>query len=835
MTEERGIDRRTFVHRAGALGALTASGGLTALLSACGGDDTQEAGATTAGAAVRGGRAVFATVDKPVNMDPADAQLYSSMQVYQNIFHKLVNVDADFSFVPGLASKWTQDDEKTWTLDLVDNAVFHNGEPFTADDVKFSFDRLPEHANGIFVQAWKETEVLSKNRVRFHLSQPYGPVVATLAAIGDMVNEKAVTSADPKLKPVGTGPYQMTEWVTDDHITLQRWDQFFKPDKPYLDEVVFRAIGDESVRLTGLQTGELDWIQRVPAQRVEEVESMSGISSSEGKPYLPDMVMFNCSKPPFNDPRVRQAVAWLVDREEIVNLVWFGTAVAATEAVSPPSPWHSGEDPYEGGPDPEKAKSLLKQAGQENLQHHVRRPAAGCDAGAHGRGPEVPAGEGRHRDAHPELRAGAVVRAACDEEVRPDVDVLERDPRSGPPVLPGRLFEVAVELPRQPEREDRCRPGEVRLHHRRGGAQVRVPGRRDRGRGGRADHLPHERDPALLDPGQHRGRRTAPVARDPGGGCVARIVVGRLALSVPMLLGMSVLVFLIIRLVPGDPVLAVLGLNATPELVARLREELGLNDPIYVQYVNWLGDLLQGDFGLDYRSNEPIGSLLLERLPVTLELTGMALLLAIVFAIPLGVLGAVRRGRVADKATQGISMVGISIPDFWLGIMLILVFSLGLGILPSSGFVPFREDPVENIRHMILPSLALAAGLAGVLIRVTRAAMLDVLHEDYIRFTRAKGVSERAVVFKHALRNAAIPIVTVVGLQAGYLLGGAIVIEYVFALPGVGRLVLDSVLQRNYPLVQASVLMVGLMFVLTNVAADLLYAVLNPKLRTEGE
>ena len=153
------------------------------------------AGATTAAAenAVRGGRAVFATVDKPVNMDPADAQLYSSMQVYQNIFHKLVNVDADFEFIPGLASKWTQEDDKTWTLDLVDNAVFHNGEPFTADDVKFSFERLPEHANGIFVNAWKETEVLDPHRVRFHLSQPYGAVLATLAAIGDMVNEKAVT------------------------------------------------------------------------------------------------------------------------------------------------------------------------------------------------------------------------------------------------------------------------------------------------------------------------------------------------------------------------------------------------------------------------------------------------------------------------------------------------------------------------------------------------------------------------------------------------------------------------------------------------------------------
>jgi peptide/nickel transport system permease protein len=316
---------------------------------------------------------------------------------------------------------------------------------------------------------------------------------------------------------------------------------------------------------------------------------------------------------------------------------------------------------------------------------------------------------------------------------------------------------------------------------------------------------------------------------------VARVVGGRLALSVPMLLGMSVLVFLIIRLVPGDPVLAVLGLNATPELVANLREDLGLNDPIYVQYVNWLGGVLQGDFGLDYRSNEPIGSMLLDRLPVTLELTGLALLLSIVFAIPLGVIAAVRRGRLADKATQSVSLVGISIPEFWLGIMLILIFSLGLGLLPSSGFVPFRDDPVENIRHMILPSFTLAVGLAAVLIRITRTAMLDVLHEDYIRFTRAKGVGERTVIFKHALRNASIPIVTVVGLQCGYLLGGAIVIEQVFALPGVGRLVLDSVLQRNYPVVQASVLMVGLMFVLTNLAADLLYAVLNPKLRTSAQ
>ena len=248
MAVNRGIDRRTFVRGAGALGILAATGRPQRAARGAAAATRRRRRRLPPGRrnAVRGGSAVLATVDKPVNMDPADAQLYSSMQVYQNIFHKLVNVDADFKFIPGLASKWTQDDDKTWTLELVDNAVFHNGEPFTANDVKFSFDRLPEHAERD-LRAGVEGDGGPRrpHRVRFHLSQPYGAVLATLAAIGDMVNEKAVTSADPKLKPVGTGPYQMTEWVKDDHITLERWDKFFKPDKPYLDEVVFRAIGDD--------------------------------------------------------------------------------------------------------------------------------------------------------------------------------------------------------------------------------------------------------------------------------------------------------------------------------------------------------------------------------------------------------------------------------------------------------------------------------------------------------------------------------------------------------------------------------------------------------------
>jgi peptide/nickel transport system permease protein len=315
---------------------------------------------------------------------------------------------------------------------------------------------------------------------------------------------------------------------------------------------------------------------------------------------------------------------------------------------------------------------------------------------------------------------------------------------------------------------------------------------------------------------------------------VAHVVARRLALAVPMLFGMSVVVFLIVHLVPGDPARAILGLNATPELVARLRTQLGLDDSLVSQYVAWLGNVLTGDFGTDYSSSAPIATLLGQRLPVTIELALVALLIAVLIGVPLGVLAAVRRGRGPDAAAQGVSMVGISVPDFWIGIMLILAFSLGLGVLPSSGWVPFSEDPVENLRHVLLPALALGVGFSAVLIRVTRAAMLEVLAQDYIRFCRAKGVPERSVIFKHALRNAAIPITTVVGMQAGYLLGGAIVVEQVFSLPGVGRLVLDGVLQRNYPVVQATVLVIGVMFIVVNLVSDVLYTVLNPRLRRAG-
>ncbi len=305
----------------------------------------------------------------------------------------------------------------------------------------------------------------------------------------------------------------------------------------------------------------------------------------------------------------------------------------------------------------------------------------------------------------------------------------------------------------------------------------------------------------------------------------------RLLLVPPLLVGMSVLVFALMRLVPGDPATVVLGYKATPESVKALRQAFHLDEPIPRQYVRWLGAALVGDFGHDFRQNEPIGQMIRARLPVTLELTALAAAVAAMIGVPLGLVAGARRGGTADRTSLAVGLVGVSVPDFWLGIMLILLLSLGARLLPSSGWVPFHDDPVGNLRHLVLPALTLAASRAAVLGRLTRAAVLDTLHRGFVQFARAKGLGERAILLHHVLPNAAIPIVTVLGLQIGYMLGGAIVVETIFTLPGVGRMTLDAVLERNYPVVQATVLVVGAMFMLVNLLTDLLYGMIDPRVR----
>lgn len=372
------LDRRDFVRRMTGLGAGAIFGGPLAGLIA-----SRSAGAAPAGTSTRsrarfqdpapraGGTVVAATIDKPVNMDPAFAELYSSMQVYQNIFSKLVYVDANYNFIPGLAKSWTQVDPTTWEMELVENAVFHNEEPFTSRDVAFTVERIfdPNLAapNAVFLQAIDKVETDGDYKVRFKLRTPWGSFLADLAAVLEIVNEKGIASGDPRLNPIGTGPFRMTEWVQDDHITLEKWGKYFKPDLPYLDTVIFRAIADDTVRETGLKTDEMQWVMQVPLQKVEQLKNEDDIKVTEGEPYLPDFIYINTSKPPFDDVRVRQALAWSINRQQIVDVAFFGQAVTATEAVASGNPYYTGINIWEGGPDYDKAKALLAEAGQEGL------------------------------------------------------------------------------------------------------------------------------------------------------------------------------------------------------------------------------------------------------------------------------------------------------------------------------------------------------------------------------------------------------------------------------------------------------------------------------------
>ncbi len=300
-----------------------------------------------------------------------------------------------------------------------------------------------------------------------------------------------------------------------------------------------------------------------------------------------------------------------------------------------------------------------------------------------------------------------------------------------------------------------------------------------------------------------------------------------------VLFGVSVITFLMIRLIPGDAVAIMLGANTevTPERVAELRARIGLDQPIWQQYATWLGGVLRGDLGVSLWTRRPVADEIAVHVWPTLQLTFLALLIGAGLAAPLGVMMAQLRGQKWDMALRIVTVAGLTIPSFWLGIMLILLLTALAPELQLLGYVPFMQDPIGNVTRLLLPAFALALPILANLSRLVRSAMLEALGQDYVRTARAKGVPERAILYRHALRNALIPFVTSVGIMTGYLLGGAIVVEQVFAIPGLGRLVLGAIAERNYPLVQATILVVTVCFVLVNFVVDLLYAAIDPRVR----
>ncbi|USK38679.1 ABC transporter permease [Cytobacillus firmus] len=325
---------------------------------------------------------------------------------------------------------------------------------------------------------------------------------------------------------------------------------------------------------------------------------------------------------------------------------------------------------------------------------------------------------------------------------------------------------------------------------------------------------------------------------------MATFIVKRFFQFIPVLLGISILVFFLLHLIPGDPALTLLGQDATKEDLERLRNVLGLNEPLYIQLMVFLKNLFQGDLGISIFQDTPVITLISTHLPATMELAVVAMIIALLIAIPLGIISAVKQFSWLDYGSMFFAQIGVSMPVFWMGLLLIIGFSVNLNILPSFG----RGEPlldafvqtiqtgnlfnlVDSLQHIILPAFTLGVMSAALITRMVRSAMLEVLKEDYIRTAEAKGVRGIVVIMKHAFRNALIPVVTIVGLQFGNLLGGAIVTETVFAWPGIGRLVITAISQRDFPVVQGCVLMIALIFALINLIVDILYAIINPKIQ----
>ena len=312
---------------------------------------------------------------------------------------------------------------------------------------------------------------------------------------------------------------------------------------------------------------------------------------------------------------------------------------------------------------------------------------------------------------------------------------------------------------------------------------------------------------------------------------MGRLILRRLAATVPVLLLVTAGVFALIHLTPGDPIDAMMAESVDDTVKRELRRDLGLDRPLYLQYATWMGRLLQGDLGRSIRNREPVIENVSRRIKPSLQLAGLAMAISLLVATPIGILSAARRNSAVDRVGTSFALFGICMPNFLIALLLIFLFGVTLRWLPISGYVDPMEEPWDGLRSLTLPAITLGLALAAVITRTLRSSMLEALSEDYIRTARAKGLSDGAVVRRHALKNALIPVVTVLGLQLGTLIGGAVITEYVFALPGVGRLVVDAVFARDYPLVQGVVLLIAVGFILSNLAVDLLYGFIDPRIR----
>ncbi len=811
---------------------------------------------------------------EPPNLDPTATSAEATQDVvYANVYEGLTRIAEDGRVKPVLATDWsTSADGLTWRFHLRAGVHFHDGALLVAADARAALDRAraATSTNPLreLLTPIRAVTVEDERTLRIELSRPVAELV-TYLGWGNLVIMSPTATADAATKPVGTGPFRFRAWRKGDAIELERNPNYWGTPAR-LEHVVFRIIPDATTSLAALLAGDVDGFPNFPAP--ENLAALERdprfhvvVGSTEGETLL----AINNARPPFDDLRVRRALAYAVDRRALIKGAMYGYGTAIGSHFPPHDPDYvdlTDRYPF----DPAAARALLREAGHPdgfdvNLRlpppYYARRSGeiiaaqlAAVGIRVHLENVEwaqwleqvfkrhdfdltiVSHTEPMDYDiyARPNYYFGysSPRYSARLETLSRTVDPLKRHALLGD--LQRQLAEDSVnvflfELPK-------LGVWRQELH----GLWTEAP----------IQGIDVTR--AWLDVPQASTASSRPLASGShpwpwaaavlcAAGLLAirrhvsgRYLLGRLLTFVVTLAAASLVIFLLLNVLPGDPAAFMLGLNASPASLAALRAEYGLDAPAWRQYVDWILALAHGDLGLSYTYRVPVTELVRERLAVSLPLALYSLALSVLIAAPLGLTAALRRGRSLDTVLMGGAQIGLSLPNFWLALVLILIFAVHLGWFPAGGFPGWDNGALTALLALTLPALSLAIPQGCILARVLRQAVVEAADEDHMRTARAKGLTASQALLRHALPNALVPVLTVLGLQFSFLLAGAIIVETVYSLPGLGRLIFQATAQRDMIVVRSVVLLLVGSVVAVNLLVELVCAVVDPRLTLRG-
>ena len=739
------------------------------------------------------------------------------------------------------------DKGRAYTFRLRRGVKFHNGKELTAADVVASLKRWGRLATP-GKQFWKNVEGLEAkdpSTVTLYLKEPSGALFMGLARPnnGAVIYPKEIVDAagDNAIKDyVGTGPYRFVEHKPDRHVRLARFKDYAARAEPvdgfggkrtaWVDEILFIPVPDVAVRLAGVETGEYHIALQIQQDQYDRMKTMPGVVPAIIKPEAWSTAVLNHKQGLMTDKRIRQAFQAALDMEPIMAAGFGNKAFYRLDPglSFPEQPqWHSkmaGE--LYNQHNPAKARRLLQEAGYAGapvrwittIPVHVQERAGGRAAAGGGRLQDRPAGGGLGDARAAAQQARGVGRVLDGDHVQSGARLQHRhELQLAGLVVPrrqGALARGARARERSQEAARDVGEGPADLLRGRRAREVRRllrPGRRPQG----GPRLPAD-------------QRDEPLERLAQ---VKTYVARRLLALLPVALVVATVAFILIHLAPGDPASVIAGPDATADDVRRIERQLGLDAPLPVQLVRWYGRLARGDLGQSIFLRKPVTDAILDRVEPTLLLTLFAIAVSVAIGVPAGVISARHHNTGTDQALMVVALLGVSIPNFLLGLLFILVFSVWLGWFPVAGYSPLEYGWALTLRSLVLPAFALGLVQSALIARVTRSSMLDVLREQFITAGRAKGLAERAVVYKHALKNAMIPTITIIGISFAILISGAVVVETVFNIPGLGRLIISAVLRRDYPVIQGVVLCIAGVYMLINLVVDLSYIVFDPRVR----